>query len=424
MRCGVHHIPDEKLTMSAILAEKRNPFPLRRRTGTAAWHLSKAAVDFGFEDLDNLTPFEVVKFVAKIIWGSAKEMPCPHCGTIDEHYWNIKELRWKCKCCGKRFSVTSGTVFANRKLPILKILRIAFEWSCGASGVPALQLQKKWSVSYRTVFTLIHKLREGLLRGHNTGMLCGVQEMDGMDVNGRGYKEKRNRIKNPRQGDGPSVPEHTLTEEAKAARAKQRGDDATRPPKEAKTEGQHPDRRILIVMRQRGVTKGKGAVATRIGIAITESGKSVTTMAKQFASSESIFMTDEDTSYAKFKEMFAGHQAVSHSVTYSLPDGTNNNQAESMNRRAKRGFTGIYLSASNKYLKDYAGEMAWREDTRRVSTGKKLAHLLRVAMGVGQSLWWRGYSQGRHRTAELLIDGPRPAEGRGKKVGAKGKLPR
>lgn len=39
----------------------------------------------------------------------------------------------------------------------------------------------------------MHKLREGILRGHNTGMLCGVQEVDGMDVNGRRYKEKRNK---------------------------------------------------------------------------------------------------------------------------------------------------------------------------------------------------------------------------------------
>jgi transposase-like protein len=410
--------------MSAVLAGKPDLFPIRRRTGTAAFHLSKEAVDFGFEDLDKLSPLEAVKFVANIIWGSFKEMPCPHCGTIDEHYWSVRELRWKCTCCGKRFSVTSGTVFANRRLPLVKILRIAFEWSSGASGVPALQLQRKWSVSYRTVFTLLHKLREGLLRGHNTGMLCGVQEMDGMDVNGRGHKEKRNKIKNPRPEADAGLPEHTLTKKLKDALAKKRKEDATKPIKEGKTEGQHPDRRILIVMRQRGVSKGKGGAATRIGVAMTESGTSVRMMAKQFASSESIMMTDEDPSYAKFKEMFAGHQTVCHSDTYSLPDGTNTNQAESFNRRMKRAIQGIYLSASNKYLKDYAAEQAWREDTRRTSTGKKLAHLFRVAMGVGRSLWWRGYSQGHHRTDELLLDGPRPAEGRGKKVGAKGKLPR
>ena len=47
---------------------------------------------------------------------------------------------------------------------------------------------------------------------------------------------------------------------------------------------------------------------------------------------------------------------------------------------------GVYLLARNKYLKDYAEEQAWREDTRRLSTGTKLKHVLRVALGVGQSL--------------------------------------
>ncbi len=32
----------------------------------------------------------------------------------------------------------------------------------------------------------------------------------------------------------------------------------------------------------------------------------------------------------------------------------------------------MYLSVSNKYTMDYACEMAWREDVRRLSTGKKL----------------------------------------------------
>lgn len=404
--------------MTAIDFDKPALFPLRRRTGTAAYHLSKEAVDFGLEDLEKLTPKQAVMFVAKLLWGETKEIPCPHCGTIDAHYWSEKELRWKCACCGKRFSVTSGTVLSGRKLPLLKILKIAYAWANGASGKPALQLRRDWNVSYPTVFTLIHKLREGLLRGHNAGMLCGVQEMDGMDVNGRRYREKRNRPQNPRSTGKPKIPAHLLkpSDEEPAG--------PPLPPKFGKTARQPSDRRIMLVMRQRGISKGKGASATRIAIAISESTKTVTAMATKYASVESVIMSDEDPAYASFKRLFAEHRTVNHSQTYSLPDGTNNNQAESFNRRMRRGVEGIYLSASNKYLKDYAAEQAWREDTRRLSTGKKLAHLLRVAMGVGLSLWWRGYSHGRHRGDELLIEGARPATGRGKKVGAKPKPPR
>lgn len=38
----------------------------------------------------------------------------------------------------------------------------------------------------------------------------------------------------------------------------------------------------------------------------------------------------------QFAKPFAGHKAVCHSETYSLPDGTNNNQAESFNWRMRR----------------------------------------------------------------------------------------
>ncbi|MGB9109846.1 MAG: IS1595 family transposase [Telluria sp.] len=406
------------MSAATLIADKPSNFPLRRRTGTAAFHLSKEAVDFGHEDMERMSPLETVRYFATVIWGSHKEMPCPHCGTIDEHYWSFKELRWKCACCGKRFSVTSGTVFANRKLPLLKILKIAYSWANGASGKPALQLRRDWNISYPTAFTLVHKLREGLMRGHNTGMLCGVQEMDGMDVNGRRYKEKRNKPQGGARPAGkPAIPAELLkpTEDFVGPPT---------PPKWGKAAKQNVERRLLIVMRQRGVTKGKGASVTRIGIAVTECAETVTSMATTYASTESIVMSDEDPSYAGFRQLFADHRTVNHSKEFSKRDGTNNNQAESFNWRVRRAIEGVYLSASNKYLKDYAAEQAWREDVRRLSTAKKLAHLFRTVMSVGRSLWWCGYTHGRHRTEELLIEGARAAPGRGKQVGAKSSIPR
>jgi len=401
------------MSAGAATSEAPKLFPLRRRTGTAAFHLSKEAVDFGSEDLERLTDLGAVRFVAELLWGSYKEMPCPHCGTIDEHYWRGKELRWKCRGCGKTFSVTSGTVFADRKLPLKKILKIAYGWANGASGKPALQLRRDWNVAYTTVFALVHKLREGLVRGFNTGVLCGVQEMDGMDINGRRYREKRNKPQGGRPTAKPRIPAHLLKPKEEGAPFVGPPD----PPKHGKAARQPKDRRILLVMRQRGVVPRLGAMATRIGVAMNESTTTVTAMAKRFASTESRVMTDEDPAYAAFGKLFAEHKAVCHSQTYSLPDGTNNNQAESFNWRMRRSAEGVYLSASNKYLTDYAAENAWREDTRRLSTGKKLRYLLRVAMGVGLSLWWRGYRQGKHRTYEKLVDGMLPAKGRGRAKG-------
>lgn len=403
-------------------AEGKKLFPLRKRTGTAAFHLSKDAVDFGSEDLEKLTEKQAVMLLAETVWGSTKEMSCPHCGTFDAHYFYSRELRWKCKCCDKKFSVTSKTVLADHKLSLVKILKIAYSWANGASGKPALQLRRDWNVGYPTVFTLVHKLREGLLRGFNVGVLCGVQEMDGMDINGRRYREKRNK---PQGGGGvpkPAIPAHLLKPKVDPETGEIHGPPL--PPKHGKAAKQPLDRRILLVMRQRGVAKGKGAVATRIAIAKTESAKTVTEMAKRYASAESVICSDEDPSYAAFARLFAQHKTITHSKAYSGSDGANNNQAESFNWRMRRAAEGIYLNPSNKYLKDYAAEQAWREDTRRMSTGKKLKHLFRVVLSVGLSEFWRGYSHGRHREEELLIEGNEPAKGRGRPKGWKPRPPR
>ncbi|OSZ71555.1 IS1595 family transposase [Hydrogenophaga sp. IBVHS1] len=392
-------------------------FPLRRRTGTAAFHTSRKAVDFGHQDLEKLSALDAVKFVAEAVWGSFTEMPCVHCGTIDAHYWSARELRWKCKCCGKRFSVTSGTVWADRKLPLTTILRIAFSWGNGASGVPALQLRRDWNVSYPTVFTLLQKLREGLTRGFSTGILCGTVEMDGMDINGRRYKEKRNKPQGGGKKVSPSIPAHLLKPSPDHV-------GPPLPPKWGKAARQHPDRRQMISVRQRGISKGMGASATKVSIAISESSHTVISVAERGISAESYLMTDEDPSYTSFARRFASHETINHSISFSREGEVSNNQAESFNARVRRGTEGIYLNVSNKYLTDYASEMAWREDTRKLSTGNRFKHLLQEALWVGMSWWWRGYTHGKHRQDELLVEGNQPAKARGRPKGWKPKPPK
>jgi hypothetical protein len=59
-----------------------------------------------------------------------------------------------------------------------------------------------------------------------------------------------------------------------------------------------------------------------------------------------------------------------------------------------------------------------------MSTGNKLRHILKTALSVGPSLWWRGYTHGRHRAEELLIEGPQSAKGRGRREGWEPRVPR
>lgn len=427
----------ESATAEAPKKGKRVLFPLRKRTGTASHHMRRKTVDIGLSTLSKFTPAQTVDFVAQAQWGSSTEMPCPHCGTIDSHYWRRRELRWKCKGCGCTFSVTSGTVFADHKIPLAELINVAYSWSVGASGVPALQIQRMWDQAYPAIFTAVHKLREGVARGFNVGIFAGIEEFDGMDINGRRHHEKRNRPLKVKAG----IPSELMKEEDDRDPAVVEEENKLRaahpecleggkkfvgppkPPKFDKTASQPPDRRIMLVMRQRGIAKGKGASATRVAIALTESKETVEALAARFSSVESAAMTDEDNSYGSFAKFFTSHKTIKHSEAFSDRKGTNNNQAESFNKRVRRGERGIYLNASNKYLHEYTCEQAWREDTRKLSTGDRLENLLRTALFVGESRYFRGYIQGKHRDHELLVDGPKPAKARGRPKGWKPKPP-
>lgn len=195
-------------------ADTWKPIPMRKRSGTAVRRLKPEFSDFGLEDVAALTELQAVHMLAEAFWGSTTTMPCPRCGTYDAHYWRRREMRWKCKCCARTFSVTSGTVFADRKLPLTKLLGILVSWINGAAGKPALQLMRDWRVAYGTAFTIGHKLREGITRGFNTGVLCGVYQMDGLDLLGRNSRNKRGKPQVRKPTAKNQFPEHLLKPEA------------------------------------------------------------------------------------------------------------------------------------------------------------------------------------------------------------------
>lgn len=392
---------------------KFQPIPLRQRTGTSSRRRSPKRNDFGVEDVAKMTDLQVVHRFAEHFWGSTTEMPCPHCGTIDSHYWRRTELRWKCKSCDKTFSVTSGTVLADHKMPLRRILGILLVWMNAASGVAAAKMQGDYKLAYGSIFSLFHKAREAMSRGFNTGIVSGTHEMDGLDLLGRDHEAKRGKPQVVKSTGKKEFPEHLK-------KKKETDPEFVGPPKPAKFDKkakQTGARRIMLSLCQRGVSKGMGSIATFVGIARTETTVAVTTLAHQHASAESHMMSDEDAAYAAFGAHFAKHDTVNHTQTFSKPGGISNNQAESFNMRVKRGVTAVYTGMGHKYVHEYCCEMAWRKDTVEMKASKRIGHLLSLLGRVGESQFWRGASHGFHRNYEILVDGTLPAKAHGRRKG-------
>ena len=121
----------------------------------AARTLSLKAIYKGGED-------KAYQTFKRLRWPETDGEPvCPGCGCLD-HYDISTRRRFKCAGCGKQFSVTSGTIFASRKLAFTDLCAAVAIFVNAVKGLSALQLGRDLSVSYKTAFVLAHKLREAL----------------------------------------------------------------------------------------------------------------------------------------------------------------------------------------------------------------------------------------------------------------------
>ena len=85
-------------------------------------------------------------------WPETRGAPvCPRCAAR-EAYELAARRRFKCKTCHHQFSVTSGTIFASRKLDFVDLLGAIAVLVNGAKGVSALQLSRCTGLSYKTAF--------------------------------------------------------------------------------------------------------------------------------------------------------------------------------------------------------------------------------------------------------------------------------
>ena len=393
------------------------PKPKRKRSGTARFHMSRGAVDLALGDVYRMTDREAVEFLIDARWGSRESIRCPHCGSTGPHRGVD---RWRCCVCHTRFTITSKTVFAGRKLKLQDVIAGVLMWINSSGGQPALELKRHWRTSYNCAYTLQHKIREALVRGYNVGLMSGDLEMDGSHQSGRRSVQKRGKP----QGSKESTPENDqrildTASQRQSERKKSKTTGAYHP--EHGTRSFHPDRRIVLAVRKRSNVKGRGAVETRVAIGLAEDNDAVGAVLEDFvACSESCLNTDDSITYEGFRKRFIGLRTVKHSESFSGLNGENNNQAEELNARMDRAERGTYLNIEPKYLLDYAVEVAFRCDTRRMPNGQQLKLALNVALNVGESRFWRGFTHGRHRAHELTHPQPRPARSSGP---AKGRHP-
>jgi transposase-like protein len=270
---------------------------------------------------------------------------CPRCGSTEVYTYAARRI-WKCKACQHQFSVTSGTIFASRKLPVRDYLAATAIFVNSVKGISALQLGRDLDVQYKTAFVLAHKLREALTAEQAQVVLSGVVEVDGVYVGG-----------------------HIRQENAKADRTDRRL-------------AANAKRQSVVVARQRD-----GGTRT---FKVAKESDAID-LIRTVVAPGSVVHADEAGGWDKLHAFYEMHR-INHSVAFSL-DGACTNQAESFFSRLRRAEIGQHHHISGKYLGFYAAEMAWREDNRRVPNGAQHQAAIGAALGHPVSRVWAGYWQ-------------------------------
>lgn len=276
------------------------------------------------------------------------EAVCPRCGH-EETYDIATRRKFKCKSCHHQFSVTSGTIFASRKMDFVDLLAAICIIVNASKGVSMVQLSRDLDCQYKTAFVLAHKLREAMAQEVHTGeVLEGHVEVDGAYFGG-----------------------HIRPANAKEDRVDRR-----------LSIHQTGKRRVVIAFRERGgdtVPFVAMSEAEGVELAKTHVGRAATISADE-ASHWDLLHAGWDV------------QRINHSEAYSL-DGVHTNWVESFFARLRRMVEGQHHFVSPQYLYQYANHAAWIEDNRRTDNGGLARLLVGNAMGSRVSRNWKGYWQ-------------------------------
>ena len=154
---------------------------LLSRRGTMAQHflLSAQARTLSLKAIYQAGDDEAYDTFCKLRWPETDGSPrCPRC-ECTKAYSLCTRRKFKCAACHHQFSVTSGTIFACRKLSFVDLLAAICLFVNAAKGASALQLSRDFDVQYKTAFVLAHKLREALAAETAQLRLSNTVEVDG-----------------------------------------------------------------------------------------------------------------------------------------------------------------------------------------------------------------------------------------------------
>lgn len=285
-----------------------------------------------------------VEFMEQHRWGVAPA--CPRCGDANVYKMTTtdgarnKDYRWRCRGCKQMFSVRTGTIFEESRLP-MRVWVYAFWKAASSKGISALQLSREMMITHKSALFVLRRIRHGLGSG-NASKLTGTVEADETYIGGK--------VRRPQRLNGAGRMPHARGVADKAA---------------------------VVGMVQRG-----GDVRFRLMDRVT--ADRLNEVIAENADLTCRLITDEHQGYKRVGGAFkGGHESVNHSIGEYARYGTDvhSNTIEGVFSLIKRGVMGTFHSVSRKHIPNYLNEFEFRWNTRKLDDGQRVARAIRQVDG-------------------------------------------
>ena len=239
---------------------------------------------------------------------------CSHCGNTEQITRpKSKPFTYWCTACHQTFTVRTGTVMEDSKLPTWKWGVAAYYILTARKGISSLQLSKEIRVTQKTAWFLLQRIREACQQG--AFKLDQVVEIDEVYLGGRNH--------NRHAGQRPKIGQGTTRKQA-----------------------------VLGMRQRRGPTKAMPVNRTN--------RETLYPVIQQHVEPGAIICTDDHGAYRNLNQLGFVHHAVAHSVGEYVKGRAHTNSIESVWAVLRRSLMGVYHSVSRKHLARYLDETAFR----------------------------------------------------------------
>jgi transposase-like protein/ribosomal protein L37AE/L43A len=119
-----------------------------------------------------------------------KQFVCPKCEKDSKFHRIAKRPVYGCQYCGHQISPMAGTPFARSSTPLQKWFYAVYLFTTSRHGVPAKELQRQLSVTYKTAWRMGHEIRKYMGEVDGDGNLQGHVEIDEAYIGGKETHEQ------------------------------------------------------------------------------------------------------------------------------------------------------------------------------------------------------------------------------------------